>query len=84
LDKARQEQEWGVPDILVAALVLSDSDAVLGARLAAFLRDRPAVQIRANIVPKIADLPWARDVFRVWDAADTSRPVKAAIQKLGK
>lgn len=84
LDKARQEQEWGVPDILVAALVLSDSDAVLGARLAAFLRDRPAVQIRANIVPKIADLPWARDVFRVWDAADTSKPVKAAIQKLGK
>lgn len=84
LDKARQEQEWGVPDILVAALVLSDSDTVLGARLAAFLRDRPAVQIRANIVPKIADLPWARDVFRVWEAADTSKPVKAAIQKLGK
>lgn len=84
LDKARQEQEWGVPDILVAALVLSDSDAVLGARLAAFLRDRPAVQIRANIVPKIADLPWARDVFRVWDAADTSKPVKAAIHRLGK
>lgn len=84
LDKARQEQEWGVPDILVAALVLSHSDAVLGARLAAFLRDRPAVQIRANIVPKIADLPWARDVFRVWEAADTSKPVKAAIQKLGK
>lgn len=84
LDKARQEQEWGVPDILMAALALSDSDTALGARLAAFLRDRPAVQIRANIVPRIADLPWAGDVFRVWEAAATSKPVKAAILKLGK
>lgn len=80
LEKARQEQEWGVPAILESAMALAESDAALGARLAAFLRDRPAAQIRPNIVPRIADQPWAKDVFSAWDAGNTSRPVKAAIK----
>jgi predicted KAP-like P-loop ATPase len=80
LEKARQEQEWGVPDILEAALALVESDAALGARLAAFLRERPPAQIRANIVPRIADQSWARDVLSTWEAGETSKPVKAAIR----
>lgn len=80
LEKARQEQEWGVPAILESAMALAESDPALGARLAAFLRDRPAAQIRPNIVPKIADQSWAKDVFVAWDAGDTSKPVKAAIK----
>lgn len=84
LEKARQEQEWGVPDILEAAMALSEADPVLGARLAAFLRDRPPAQIRANIVPRIADQPWAQEVLTSWEGDETSKPVKTAIQRTRK
>ena len=81
LDRARQEQNWGVPPILEACLALAEADPVQGARLAAFLRERPAAQIQPNIVPKIADQPWATGVFETWESGDISGPVKAAIKK---
>lgn len=81
LDRARQEQAWGVPPILEACLALSEADPGQGARLAAFLRERPPVQIEPNIVPKIGDQPWAAGLFRAWEDADVSKPVKAAIKK---
>ena len=81
LDRARQEQEWGVPPILEACLVVSDADPPQGARLAAFLYERPAAQIQPNIVPKIGDKPWARSVLEGWDRLNVSRPVKAAIKR---
>jgi predicted KAP-like P-loop ATPase len=81
LDRARQEQEWGVPPILEACLVVSDADPPQGARLAAFLGQRPVAQIQPNIVPKIGDRFWARGVFDGWDRSSVSRPVKAAIKR---
>ena len=81
LDRARQEQAWGVPPILEACLAMSDADPTQGARLAAFLRERPAAQIEPNIVPKIGDQPWAPSLFRAWESGEVSRPVKAAIKK---
>lgn len=81
LDRARQEQGWGVPPILEACLAMSDADPTQGARLAAFLRERPPAQIEPNIVPKIGDQPWAVGLFRVWENGDVSKPVKAAIKK---
>jgi predicted KAP-like P-loop ATPase len=81
LDRARQEQEWGVPPILEACLVVSQTDPPQGARLAAFLRERPPAQIQPNIMPKIGDEPWAETVFNVWQSAAVSRPVKAAIKR---
>lgn len=81
LDRARQEQEWGVPPILDACLVLAETDPPQGARLAAFLSERPAAQIQPNIVPKIQDQPWAKDVFDTWDHKQVSKPVKAAIKR---
>ena len=81
LDRVRQEQEWGVPPILEACLVVSDADPPQGARLAAFLSERPAAQIQPNIVPKIADRPWAHGVLEAWDRLNVSRPVKAAIKR---
>ena len=82
LDRARQEQEWGVPAILEACLATVDADPPQGARLAAFLADRPAAQIRPNIVPKISDQPWSSVVFDHWDtASQISRPVKTAIKQ---
>lgn len=85
LDRARQEQEWGVPSILEACLAVAEADPPQGSRLAAFLSDRPIAQIKPNIVPKIADQPWANRVIDMWDkSADTSAPVKAAIKQSRK
>jgi len=81
LDRARQEQEWGVPPILEACLVVSDADPPQGPRLAAFLGDRPAAQIQPNIVPKIGDKPWARGLLDGWERTSVSRTVKAAIKR---
>jgi predicted KAP-like P-loop ATPase len=81
LDRARQEQNWGVPPVLEACLVVAEADPAQGVRLAAFLGDRPPAQIRANIVPKIADQPWAPGVFDAWDHHPISKIVKAAIKR---
>jgi predicted KAP-like P-loop ATPase len=81
LDRARQEQEWGVPAILEACLAISEADPPQGARLGAFLRERPAAQIQPNIIPKIADQPWADGVLDAWDKSNVSRPVKTAIKR---
>lgn len=82
LDKAGAEQEWGVPDILEALLVVSRLDAQQGLRLAAFLKERPPVQIQAGIVPKLADETWKKSVYEFWLGADVSGPVKAAIRRI--
>ena len=55
LDRARQEQDWGVPPILEACLVVANVGTNQGQRLASFLKDRPRGQTKANIVPKIGD-----------------------------
>lgn len=82
LDQARQEQEWGVPGILEACLVVAEVDPPQGARFAAFLFERPGSQIRPNIVPKISDLPWAKDVLDKWQSIPgVSTPVKTAIKR---
>jgi len=82
LDRARREQEWGVPPILEACLVAAEADPPQGSRLAAFLSDRPPIQIKANIVPKISDQPWAKSVMDHWiKSSDISAPVKKAIKR---
>lgn len=85
LDRARQVQEWGVPPILEACLVVSEIDPPQGQRFAGFLSDRPGAQVRANIVPKIADQAWAKSVFSAWENDDEVRkPVKNAIKQRRK
>jgi predicted KAP-like P-loop ATPase len=82
LDRARQEQDWGVPPILEACLVVTEAEPGQGSRLAAFLSERPPAQIKPNIVPKIADQLWAESVLKVWEnAAGISKPVKTAIKR---
>jgi predicted KAP-like P-loop ATPase len=80
LERARSEQEWGVPAILQAILAVSHADPAQGARVAAFLRERPHAQIQPNIVPRVADEPWASGLFNAWSDGTVSRPVKAAIK----
>lgn len=82
LDQARQEQEWGVPPILEACLVVAAADPPEGPRLAAFLSDRPAAQIKPSIVPKIGDEPWAASVFDKWEKSPgVSSIVRKAIEQ---
>lgn len=66
LEEARREQKWGTPPILDACIAVAAVDPSLGARVAGFLGERPPGQIRASIVPKISDQPWATDVFARW------------------
>ncbi|HEX4407398.1 MAG TPA: P-loop NTPase fold protein [Xanthobacteraceae bacterium] len=81
LDRARQEEEWGAPDILEACLAVSEADPSQGARLGAFLSDLLDGQIRPSIVPKIGDQPWAKAVFDHWSDSDVSTAVKRAIRQ---
>jgi predicted KAP-like P-loop ATPase len=81
LERARQEQEWGTPPVLDACLAVAAADPSQGNRLAAFLRERPPVQIKPGIVPKIGDQPWAGELFAAWRRAGVSAQVKAAMTK---
>lgn len=84
LDRARQEQSWGVPPILEACIVISNADHAQGDRLAAFLADRPPTQIQPDIVPKIRDEVWAVKVFAAWKTKAVDKSVLKAIERTQK
>ena len=84
LERAGREQEWGTPAILDACIAVAKADPSLGTRVAGFLSERPSGQIKASIVPKIGDQPWASQVFARWKNADVSDPVKKAIEATEK
>ena len=79
LERARQEQEWGTPPILDAALAVAIADPVQGTRFASFLRERPPSQIKPGIVPKIGGQSWSGEVFDNWYESTVIGPVKGAI-----
>jgi predicted KAP-like P-loop ATPase len=83
LERARKEQDWGVPPILNACIALADADPVQGPRLAAFLAERPPQQVQPNVVPKIGDRAWSKSVLDAWSSSsDVAKPVKTAIRKM--
>ena len=84
LEKARQEQSWGTPPILEAALEVAGADASQGRRLAAFLRERPPSQITPSLVPRLADQGWSKDLFAYWRGSSVAAAVKRAITALEK
>lgn len=85
LVRAQQEQEWGTPDILEACMTLISVDSSQGQRLAGFLLDRPSIQIKPEIIPKISGESWAKSVLEAWvEEADISSPVKKAIKSRRK
>jgi predicted KAP-like P-loop ATPase len=84
LERAKQEQEWGVPPILEACITVTRIDEIQAQRLANFLSGIIPSQLQAGIVPKISSEIWAKPVFEKWLEADISLPVKQAIKnKLG-
>jgi predicted KAP-like P-loop ATPase len=81
LQRAGKEQEWGVPDILEALIVVAETDPVQGSRVAAFLSERPTSQIKPSIVPKISDRAWSGAILEKWESsAGVSTSVKKAIK----
>jgi predicted KAP-like P-loop ATPase len=81
LARARQEQEWGVPPILEACLAVAALDPNQARSFAGFLMDRPGQQIRATIVPRIADFPWATQVLEHWvESTGVDGPTKRVIR----
>ena len=81
LDFARTEEEWGVPDILEALLVMVRIAPGLSGSLAGFLGGRPATQIQPDLIPRIFGQPWAADLMATWaGSADIQGPVKSAIR----
>jgi predicted KAP-like P-loop ATPase len=81
LERARREEEWGVPEILEACLVIIVADPSQGSRMAAFLVERPPAQIKASIVPRIGEEPWAKPVLQQWaETTGISSVVKKAIK----
>ena len=81
LGRARQQQEWGTPPILDAALAVAAADPAQGRRLAGFLRERPPAQITASIVPKISGQPWTSTVYDAWLENDVPSPARKAIEQ---
>ena len=82
LERAGQEQEWGIPPILDACLAVTRIDQSQGKRLAGFLGDRPDGQLTAAIVSKVGDEPWAEELFTAWmTTLDSDSPVARAIKQ---
>lgn len=80
LNIARPIDEWGVPDILEALLVMVQVVPSLSGSLAGFLNGRPDSQIQPDLIPRIYGQPWASDLIATWATSSAiAAPVKAAI-----
>lgn len=79
---ARSEEQWGVPEILEALLVMVRVVPSLGSSLAGFLSSRPHNQIEADLIPRIADEQWAGQLMTTWaGSAEINAPVKVTINR---
>lgn len=81
MDYARGIQEWGVPAILDACIVLARVEPSFGDRLVAFLSERPASQVTPAIVAKLSPETWSKKLFTAWSKAEVKPSVKGAITK---
>ena len=85
LVRARQEQSWGTPPILFAALSVAAVENDYAEALGRFLRQVPAAQLSPSIIPLLADRPWTGQVLSHWASlAETPDPVKRAIANIGR
>lgn len=85
LAKAHQEQEWGTPPILEPCILIAKIDPAQAQRLGGFLKDRPAAQVKASIVPKLDGEAWAIGIFDYWlEDGDIGSPVKNSINSRRK
>ena len=79
LEVARRIEEWGAPPILVALIEISTGMPSPRVAAGGLYRWSTISQIRAAIVPRMADTSWGAGVLRHGSPARYRRPVKAAI-----
>lgn len=82
LEKAKQEQEWGVPAILKPCLTVSAIDETQARRLVSFLMEIMPAQIKPNLVAKLNNEPWSSQIFEKWLSMPVDSIVKKAINNL--
>ena len=63
ITKARGETSWGIPSILNALQALAAASPTSASAIIAFFSDVPSSQIKPSIVPRLAPLPWGRQVL---------------------
>jgi len=82
LQRASTESEWGTPDILWSLMAAATADSDLAKRLVVFLAGRSSESLKPQIVLRIADQDWAKEVLGEWhDRADLSKPMKTMVSK---
>lgn len=83
--RARQEQSWGKPSVLLAFLTLIDAAPEMAPAFAKFLEDLDPTRLKPAIVPILKDKEWARKALDVWSkSSNTSRAVRTAIKSLSE
>nr|VFJ63727.1 MAG: Predicted P-loop ATPase, KAP-like [Candidatus Kentron sp. DK] len=83
LVRARQENQWGTPNVLFAILTVIDADESHAVKFAGFLGQIPVERLKAGIVPAIGSYQWAGSVLNKWkNNLSTPGPVKKAINAL--
>lgn len=82
LVKAGEETRWGVPAILNGALAVASIDERHARELSSFLGDRPGPQLEPGIIPRVVQLPWGKDLIRLWsNKTDLSAPMRKRLDK---
>jgi len=82
LVKAGEETRWGVPPILNGALAVASVDERHARELSSFLASRPGPQLEAGIVPRVVQLPWGKDLLRLWaNKSDLSAPMRKRVER---
>jgi predicted KAP-like P-loop ATPase len=85
LTRARAVEQWGIPPILNAMLLLAGVEGPHVGAIARFLQALPPSRITPAIVPLLADKQWANEVLSTWaESPDAPAPVKRAIASADK
>lgn len=65
--------------------MIAQTDPAQAQRLGGFLKDRPAAQVKASIVPKLDGEVWAISLFDYWlEGEGIGSPVKNSIRSRRK
>lgn len=79
--KARQETDWGTPNILNALQSLAGASSASASLVVAFFAEVPTGQIKASLAPRLANYEWGRQVLTSLNArVDLKGPPRRAIQ----
>jgi len=83
--KARQETTWGTPNILNAMQVLANASSASASLVIAFFDAVPTSQIKAPLVPRLANTEWGKQVLTSLNAREdikgsAHRAIQAAMK----